>query len=114
MAKAFAVFLQEINDGRVHSRLTERLDALLHAVRDTGKAGSVTVTIKVKPATRSSGVVDKVTLKGEVKADLPQNDAGEDFFWMTEDAELSRNHPRQSSLELREAPRAAIGDLKEV
>lgn len=98
MAKAFGVFLQEINEGRVHGRATERLDALLHAVRDTGKAGSLTVTIKVKPAARSAGIVDKVTLKGEVKVDLPMNDAGEDFFWMTEDAELSRNHPRQSSL----------------
>lgn len=113
MAKAFAVFLQEVNDGRVHARASERLDALLHAVRNTGKAGSVTVTIKVKPATRS-GVVDKVTLKGEVKVDLPENDAGEDFFWMTEDAELTRNHPRQGDLALREAPREAIGDLKSI
>lgn len=114
MAKAFAVFLQELSDGRTHARASERLDALLRAVRDTGKGGSITLTIKVKPATRNGGAVDKVTLRGDVKADLPENDAGEDFFWMTEDAELSHNHPRQGSLELREAPRQAVGDLKEL
>ena len=33
---------------------------------------------------------------------LPKPERGEDFYWVTDDNELSRNHPRQASLELRD------------
>lgn len=111
--KAFAVLVQELNDGRVHSKLSAEFAELLQAVRDRRRAGSLKLSIKVLPATKS-GDVDKVTIRAQSSVDLPEPDAPDDFFWLTEEAELSRNHPRQRSLELREAPRPDIGPLKEV
>jgi hypothetical protein len=100
--KAYAVFLQELRDGRTHSELSSLLGELLQKVKDTGKGGSITLEIKVGPATRGSEV-DKVVIKDKITAKLPSPERGEDFYWLTDDSQLSRNHPRQTSLDLRDA-----------
>lgn len=110
--KAFAVFLQDLRDGRAHSELSGQLSDLLASVKETGKAGALTLKIKIKPATRG-GDVDKVTVSDQITIDLPKPERGEDFFWLTDDNDLTRNHPRQQSLELREAKSEKPTDLKE-
>ena len=110
--KAFAVFLQDLRDGRAHSELSGQLADLLAKVKETGKAGGITLKIKIKPATRG-GDVDKVTVSDQITVDLPKPERGDDFFWLTDDNDLSRNHPRQQSLELREASKSQPGPLKE-
>lgn len=112
MKKAFSVFLQDLRDGRAHSELSAHLGELLAAVKETGKGGSISLSIKVKPASRGSEI-DKVTITDDIKLDLPKPERGSDFYWLTDDNELSRNHPRQGSLELREAPTAQPTTLKE-
>lgn len=110
--KAFAVFLQDLRDGRAHSELSAQLGELLNAVKETGKGGSLTLNIKIKPASRGSDI-DKVTITDTIKVDLPKPERGSDFYWLTDDNELSRNHPRQGSLELREAPTTTPVTFKE-
>jgi hypothetical protein len=100
--KAFAVFLQEVRDGRVHAELSSQLNELLTKVKETGKGGSITLKLKIKPAGRGADV-DKVVISDTTKVKLPQPDRGDDFFWLTDANDLSRNHPRQQSLELRDA-----------
>lgn len=113
MSKAFSIFLQDLRDGRAHAELTAQLTELLAKVKDTGKGGAITLKIKVRPGGRGQDV-DKVTITDEIKVDLPKPERGEDFFWLTDDNALSRNHPRQQSLELREAPTTAPIALKEI
>jgi hypothetical protein len=110
--QAFAVFLQDLRDGRAHTELSAGLADLLAAVKDTGKGGSLTFHLKVKPATRSKDM-DKVVILDNVKVDLPKPERGEDFFFVTDENELSRKHPRQQSLELREVPAGQPTQLKE-
>ncbi|WP_314435492.1 hypothetical protein [Massilia timonae] len=110
--KAFALFLQDLRDGRAHAELTGSLADLLAAVKETGKPGEITLKIKVKPAGRGSDI-DKVNITDLITAKLPKPDRGEDFFWLTDDNNLSRNHPRQQSLELREATPAQPQSFKE-
>lgn len=110
--KAFSVFLQDLRDGRVHAELTAQLGELLAKVKETGKGGSISLKIKIKPAGRGSDV-DKVVLSDSVTVDLPESDRGEDFFWLTDSNDLSRNHPRQGHLDLREAPTTQPTTLKE-
>ena len=112
MSKAYAVFLQDLRDGRAHAELSAQLAELIAKVKETGKAGALTFAIKIKPATRGADV-DKVTITDTIKLDLPKPERGEDFFWLTEDNDLSRNHPRQASLELREASTAKPATFKE-
>lgn len=101
--KAFSLFLVELNEGSTHAALTGDLADLLRTVQTTGRAGSLTIKVKVAPATRSnSGSVDKVTITADRKLELPKPEQPSDFFWLTEDGETSRNHPRQQDLPLRD------------
>lgn len=109
--KAFAITLQDLRDGRVHADTTDKFNELLTKVQDTGKGGELILSIKIKPATR--GDVDKVTISCATTLKLPKEERGEDIFYITEEQELSRNHPRQGSLELREVTSSTPSKLKE-
>lgn len=102
MSKAFAVTLQDLRDGRTHAEMTEKFAQLIKEVEAAGKCGSISLTIKVSPASRAQPV-DKVIVQPVVKLVSPKPEVGEDFFWLSDDAELCRNHPRQGDLPLREA-----------
>jgi hypothetical protein len=52
-------------------------------------------------------IADSVTIK------LPNPERGEDFFWLTEENDLSRNHPRQGGLDLREVTPSQPTTFKE-
>lgn len=101
--KAFNKLLNELNEGSTHAGLTADMSELLKTVQNTGRGGSLTLKIKVAPALRNqTGGVDKITITAERKLELPKPVAPSDFFWLTEDGETSRSHPRQNELELRE------------
>lgn len=103
MSKAFSVVLNDLNDGSTHAGLTADFAELLKAVQNMGRAGSMTLKIKVASATKSNlGTVDKITITAERKLELPKPEQPADFFWLTDDGETSRNHPRQNSLDLRD------------
>ena len=93
-----------MNEGSTHAALTADLAELLRTVQATGRAGALTLKIKVVPANRLSGggVVDKVNITADRKLELPKPEMPSDFFYLTDDGETTRNHPRQHSLELRE------------
>jgi hypothetical protein len=99
--KAFNQFLAAINDGSTHGALTADLHELFTQVQQTGKSGSLTLKIKVASASKGNYSVDKVTITADRKLELPKPDQPQDFFWLTEDAEPTRQHPRQHELELR-------------
>lgn len=114
--KAFAVFLQDINDGRTHSALTADLAELLQTVKSTGRGGSLTLKLKVSPATKGSSDIDKITITADRKLELPKPELASDFFWLTDEAEPTRQHPRQHALDLRDtqgkdAPPVALKTL---
>lgn len=112
--KAFTLFLNELNEGSTHAALTADLQELLRTVQNTGRAGALTIKIKVAPATRgNSGSVDKVTITADRKLELPKPEQPSDFFWLTDDGETTRNHPRQQDLPLREVPAASPQSFKE-
>lgn len=99
--QSFSIFLNDLNDGRTLAGLTGDLAELLRTVQSTGRAGSMTLKIKVAPAGKGHDV-DKVTIIAERKLELPKPEAPSDFFWLTEDAEPTRQHPRQHALDLRD------------
>ena len=72
-------------------------------MNNTGRSGSVTIKVKVSPATKSQSLaVDKITVTVDRKLELPKPEQPTDFFWLTDEGETSRQHPRQHALELRE------------
>src|SRR5437867_2135171 len=101
--KSFNILVAELNEGSAHAALTADLAELLRTVQNTGRGGSLTLKIKVAPATRNNhGSVDKVNITADRKLELPKPEQPSDFFYLTDDGETTRNHPRQHSLELRE------------
>lgn len=111
--KAFGLFLVDLNDGSTHAALTGDLAELLHTVRMTGRAGALTLKLKVAPATRGGTDIDKITVTAERKLELPKPEQPSDFFWLTEEAEPTRQHPRQHQLDLRDAAINAPSTMKD-
>lgn len=92
---SFASFLVQTNKGRTEREASEQFQRLIEAVRETGKAGTFTLRIDVKPQANTEGVVT-VTERVAVKA--PQLERPGSIFFITANAGLSRNDPNQRSI----------------
>jgi len=112
-------FLAAHRKGALGNEMAEALRQVVHAVSETGKSGSVTITINVKPAGASEGVMevtDKVTTK------LPENVKSGTIMYVTPNLELQTQDPNQTTLELKQVSGptsmkevgGSMGPLKEV
>jgi hypothetical protein len=108
----FPETILQLNNGAAVAELSAALTTLLAAVRESGKAGSITFTITVKPA--SKGVTNVVMVESQTKARLPEPERGMTVFYVTEDNRLVRNDPRQQPLPLRVVDIEQNNNLKEV
>lgn len=95
----FSQQLTFLNRGITDDELTEELASLVKAVRDTGKAGTLTVNIKVQMLNRRDEDAVKLTITHSNK--LPQLDSPETVMFSTADGDLLRDDPRQRVFDLR-------------
>lgn len=109
--RPFTDTLRDLRGGVLMDELSEGLNKVVSAVRDTGKVGSLTLTIKVKPA--SKGNLDTMFLEDTLKIVAPENDKGATVFFATPEGNLQRNDPRQTSLELKVVPEDKPQQLKD-
>ncbi len=93
-APDFAAFLLTLAKGRTHRELSEALRALTGAVIETGKPGTLTLTLGIKrqPNTDSFVVTDKVTVKA------PAFDRPASIFFADDAHNLVRNPANQHTL----------------
>lgn len=89
--RPFADVLRELSKGRVHEDAAAKLQEVILAVADTGKAGSL--TLKVAPD-KADGMV---RVSADLKTKIPQLDR-ESLFYVDSDGNLSRDDPRQPHL----------------
>lgn len=86
-------------------RLAVEQLAMVRAVLDRGKAGTLTLTLTYRPHRDSGIVVDVIP---EVKAKPPEPAREAALFYVDDDLQLRTEHPRQRSMfEERERPRVA-------
>lgn len=85
--KPFADWLAIQRKGTLASELAEGMADLNRAVLETGKSGTITLTIKVKP----TGDEVSVTVSDEVKVKLPEHDRGQSIFFVDEDGNPHRS-----------------------
>jgi hypothetical protein len=71
---------------------SERLRSVVAAVHETGKTGSMTITLVVKPAQRGQNAV---VLSDQVKAKIPATEAEASFWFATPEGALAKSDPRQ-------------------
>jgi len=109
--QAFSAWLFLQRHGALHGELTVALAELTQAVMATDKAGSLTLTIKVKKSGRGIQMLveDKVVLR------KPTAEVDPSFFFFDEESgSLSRNDPFQPDLPLQSLPaQRTITELKE-
>jgi len=104
-ARPFADWLREQAGGRTHDELTQALAEVATAVKETGKKGSLTLTITLAPIDRGASAV---TVADQVKKTVPVHDRRKPIFYVDDAGSLVRDDPNQPTFEgLREVPTPA-------
>ena len=107
--RPFTDTLIAIRFGELAEETSDALNELVQACASTGKAGSLTLTIKLKP-----GKAGQMELIDDVKLKLPAPERGSTLMFATPEGNLQREDPRQLSIEgLREVKKPAE-TMKEV
>lgn len=110
--RPFADWIREQSSGRTHDELTEALAEVVTAVKETGKKGSVTLTIAIAPFDKGMGAA--LTVTDAVKKVVPQHDRRKTIFYADDSGNLTKEDPMQPTFEgLREvpAPASAVVDI---
>lgn len=116
VVRPFADWLREQAQGTTHEELGDALHDCIARVRDTGKAGSVSLTISVKLLEKANPD-GPLLINDEIKLRLPEFDRPASIFYTDKHGNPVRNDPQQLSFEsLREVPAdvdPATGEIKE-
>lgn len=99
--KPFTQFFIEQRQGALHAEMSEKLQALVAAVEEHGKSGTLTLTIRVTPTATGANTF---FIADDVKVKAPEPDRGASLFFSDGEGNLSRSDPRQPELPLRDLP----------
>jgi hypothetical protein len=98
--RPFAEWLHEQRNGHTHNELSDAFNDLIEAVQETGKVGSITFTVKIKPA--GHGDHSTVVVSDDINVKLPKGERPEAIFFVDDDHNLQRHNPAQPKLPLKE------------
>ena len=90
----FVEWLGQYKKGETDGEMTHELRTLIEAVQDTGKPGSITLTLKVN---RKSD--NQVTIIEDIKVTVPQHSRSEAIYFLDQHLNLTRSDPRQGVLQ---------------
>ena len=93
----FVDTLNQLDAGNLVDDANDRLAELVKAVATTGKPGSMTITVNVRKAT-----ADAMALTGKCAMKKPVEPPAESLMFHDENGQLSTQHPKQISMELKE------------
>lgn len=91
--RQFTDVIRDMRFGEMLDELDCDLNQLVTAVESTGKSGTLTITMTLKPS--SSGAIE---VTDAVKVKLPKLAKGSSLFFATPEGNLVRNNPRQDEL----------------
>lgn len=95
MRRPFFDTLREVRAGEVLDDLAERMQELVHAVQVANAAGSLTLTIEVRPM---KGSTEAVVVSDAIKVKAPTLKSKGTVMFPTPEGNLSRQHPKQAEL----------------
>jgi hypothetical protein len=96
---SFMDALLQLRSGKAVDELSQQLAELVGAVKKTGKQGTITLQLKVAPAT--AGEVRQIFVTDAIKFNPPMPARPSTLFYPNEDNQLLRKDPNQKELELR-------------
>jgi len=101
----FAGILQKIGKGVAHTRISEAMQQLVVAVTETGKKGTLTLTVTVEQMKDA----ETLSVSANCTVKLPQEQQAS-IFYADEAGNLTRNDPRQTAVDLAVVGTARRGD----
>ena len=96
--------------GTLHDDLTAALNKLTDDVTRTGKVGALTLSIKLKP-TNNSGQIEVID---DIKVTTPKETKGTTIMFATPENNLTREDPRQMSIDGLRTVDKETGELRRV
>jgi hypothetical protein len=100
--KPFALVLQEMRKGGLHTELGDELAALVKQCVQTQKKGSLILTLNVDPK-EAGNDESMVVVDDKIVVKAPRFDTAATIYWADENGNLQRDRPSQERLPLREA-----------
>lgn len=91
--RLFTDVLRDMRFGETLDELSDEFNKLVNSVENTGRAGEMTLQIKLKPST--AGAIEVTDL---IKVKLPAPLKGSSLFFATPEGNLVRNDPRQKEI----------------
>ena len=95
---AFASLLAGMKRGAVLGDLDDTLKEVLLAINATGKEGSLTLKLKIKPEGKSDAESPIYAITEDISVKKPRKSRGVAKFFGDEDGNLMRNDPKQEEL----------------
>lgn len=97
---ALMALLQNQRRGELLAEASEKLTAIVEAVRDTGKSGKLTVTFTIKPDDTARNTF---AVSDDVAAKVPTFARGKSLFFANHQGRLVREDPRQHPIRFTDA-----------
>lgn len=94
--RPFAAVLQALQQGKTHRELSDKLQDLVGAVKETGRAGTLTLKLKVSP----SKVGGALEIDDTVTTSIPEPKRDASLFFVDRNNNLVRDNPAQTELDL--------------
>jgi len=91
--KPFTDTLNQLRFGTLTEDLTRQLNELVLKCDSTGRAGSLTLTISLKP-----GKGGQLEIFDDIKVKMPKEERGSSIMFCTPEGNLQREDPRQLQL----------------
>lgn len=93
--RPFTDILRDIRRGRVVDALTEELAEVVRAVKDTDKAGSLTLKLDIKPQGKDG---EQVVLSAKISKSVPMAPLPDAIFFADIEGDLLRDDPNQREM----------------
>jgi hypothetical protein len=108
-ARPFTDTLMALRFGTLADDLTDELNRLTAACSATGKQGTLTLVLKLKP-----GKGGQIEVSDDIKTKLPEDEKGSSIMFATPDGNLQREDPRQLQIDGLRTVDMETGELKRV
>lgn len=107
--RPFTDTLNTLRFGTLNDDMSQALQELTNKCADTGKAGTLTLTLSLKP-----GKGGQIEVFDEIKLKLPKEEKGSTLMFATPEGNLQREDPRQLKIEGLRSVDQETGELRKV
>lgn len=107
--KPFPDTLNSMRYGTLVDDLTKAMTELTAKCADTGRAGELTLKLVLKP-----GKGGQIEVFDEIKVKTPKEEKGSSIFFATPDGNLTRDDPKQLSIEGLRSVDMTTGEMRRV